>query len=569
MNTNKKVMLIVILMLGALSISTIINVWINFRDFGKITAIDKSNSIAESVRDGLTAHMVTGTMDKRDLFLENMKRHQHVDTLRVIRSQALIQEFGQGTTDIYKYDDIEKNVLRTGEAQTTLKETPTEVLLRVTIPYIATKYGNPNCLSCHTSSKEGDVLGAITMEMDIQDLRHLGIEAIGKTVGILILFFILAILVARHYIKPYVKLFDDLEDGISRAYRGDFSYHVQTSLSNEAGKVAKRLNDLSEIFRFKKTIELDDSKELIYERIAYILKNTFEIQSFALFENHTETNKRKVVQCSEDLRHSPIFNETNLTKCRANRTGLLVNSLEFHEICKTCFMEKREYLCLPFRISSEYSLTLLIYANNPKELLEYKEIVPIITNYLELAEPVLEARFLMHKLEERSLKDGLTGLYNRRFLDQFIEVNLNSEKEFSVMMIDIDFFKQVNDTYGHDVGDTVIKELSSVLQNNIKGSDLAIRYGGEEFLIMLFNTNYDVIEKIATAIKVEFSKKSFKANDKVFNKTLSIGIALYPKDAPKVWQAIKFADVALYEAKETGRNKIVRFEPKMYEEEEF
>ena len=568
MNTNKKVMLIVVVMLGALSFSTIFNVWINFRDFGKMTATDKAHSIAESVRDGLTAHMVLGTMEKRDLFLENMKKHQNVDTLRVIRSQKLIEEFGVGTTDIYKYDDIEKNVLQTGKPETVIKETPTEVILRVTIPYIATKYGNPNCLTCHVANQEGDVLGAITMEMNINDLRQLGIEAIAKTVAILILFLFIAILVARHYIKPYVKLFDDLEDGISRAYRGDFSYHVETSLSNEAGKVARRLNDLSEIFRFKKTIELDDSKGQIYERISYILSNTFEIKSFALFENHTETNKRIVVESSEDLKHSPIFDETNLTKCRANRTGLVVNSLEFHKICKTCYMEKREYLCLPFSISPEYSLTLLLYANNKEELLKYKEMVPIISNYFELAEPVLEAKFLMHKLEERSLKDGLTGLYNRRFLDQFVEVNLTEDREFSVMMIDIDFFKQVNDTYGHDVGDTVIKELSAVLQNNIKGSDLAIRYGGEEFLVIVFNSNYEIIEKIATSIKVEFSKKSFKANDKVFNKTLSIGIALYPEDAQRVWQAIKFADVALYQAKETGRNKIVRFENKMYTEEE-
>jgi diguanylate cyclase (GGDEF)-like protein len=568
MNTNKKVMLIVVVMLGALSFSTIFNVWINFRDFGKMTATDKAHSIAESVRDGLTAHMVLGTMEKRDLFLENMKKHQNVDTLRVIRSQKLIEEFGVGTTDIYKYDDIEKNVLQTGKSETVIKETPTKVILRVTIPYIATKYGNPNCLTCHIANQEGDVLGAITMEMNINDLRQLGIEAIAKTVAILILFLIIAVLVARHYIKPYVKLFDDLEDGISRAYRGDFSYHVETSLSNEAGKIARRLNDLSEIFRFKKTIELDDSKGQIYERISYILSNTFEIKSFALFENHSETNKRVVVESSEDLKHSPIFDETNLTKCRAHRTGLVVNSLEFHKICKTCYMEKREYLCLPFSISPEYSLTLLLYANNKEELLKYKEMVPIISNYFELAEPVLEAKFLMHKLEERSLKDGLTGLYNRRFLDQFVEVNLPEDKDFSVMMLDIDFFKQVNDTYGHDVGDTVIKELSAVLQNNIKGSDLAIRYGGEEFLVIVFNSNYEIIEKIATSIKVEFSKKSFKANDKIFNKTLSIGISIYPADGQRVLQVIKFADVALYQAKETGRNKIVRFEHSMYTEEE-
>lgn len=568
MNTNKKVMLIVIVMLGVLSLATIVNVWINFRDFGQKVAIDKANSIAQSVRDGLTAHMILGAMDKRDLFLENMKLHQKVDRLRVIRSPKVIEEFGVGSTDIYKYDDIEKYVLQTGLSKTTITENSTEVKLRVTIPYVATKYGSPNCLSCHIQNVEGDILGAITMEMNIADLRQLGIEAIFKTIAILFLFLVISIFVARHYIKPYLKLFDDLEDGISRAYRGDFSYHVETSLSNEAGKVARRLNDLSEIFRFKKTIELDDSKEQIYERMGYILEHTFDIKSYVLFENQSEHKTRKAVRFSDDLVHSPLFEETNLASCRANRTNLLVNSLEFYDICKTCKMQNRESLCLPFTISSEYSLTLLIYANNKEELLKYKEMIPIISNYFELAEPVLEAKFLMHKLEEKSLKDGLTGLYNRRFLDQFVELHFTNEKELAVLMFDIDFFKSVNDTYGHDVGDIVIKEFATILQNNIKGSDLAIRYGGEEFLLIIFNANHENVQKIANSIKDDFSKKRFKAGEKVFQKTTSIGISHLPTDGYGLWQVIKYADIALFEAKETGRNKIVHFEKRMSNEEE-
>lgn len=561
-------MLVVILMLGILSLATIINVWINFRDFGQKVAIDKANSIAQSVRDGLTTHMILGAMDKRDLFLENMKLHQKVESLRVIRSPKVIEEFGAGSTDAYKYDDIEKYVLQTGISKTTITENSTEVKLRVTIPYIATKYGSPNCLSCHIQNVEGDILGAITMELNIADLRQLGIEAIFKTIAILLLFLIISIFVARHYIKPYLKLFDDLEDGISRAYRGDFSYQVETSLSNEAGKVVRRLNDLSEIFRFKKTIELDDSKEQIYERMGYILNQTFDIKSYVLFENQSENKTRKVVKYSDDLIHSPLFVETNLAFCRASRTNLVVNSLEFYEICKTCKMQNRENLCLPFAISSEYSLTLLIYANNKEELLRYKEMVPIISNYFELAEPVLESKFLMHKLEERSLKDGLTGLYNRRFLDQFVELNLANDRELAVLMLDIDFFKSVNDTYGHDVGDIVIKEFATILQNNIKGSDLAIRYGGEEFLLIIFNANHENIQKIANAIREDFSKKTFKAGDKVFQKTTSIGVSHLPIDGHGLWQVIKYADIALFEAKETGRNKIVRFEKRMFNEEE-
>lgn len=130
-------------------------------------------------------------------------------------------------------------------------------------------------------------------------------------------------------------------------------------------------------------------------------------------------------------------------------------------------------------------------------------------------------------------------------------------------MIDVDFFKMVNDTYGHDVGDQVISGLSNIIQNTIREADLAVRFGGEEFIVLLYNSAPEGAERVAQKIKSRFSEMVFEVNHERFSKTLSVGISMFPEDGPTVWRAIKFADIALYKAKESGRNQVVRFHSSM------
>jgi diguanylate cyclase (GGDEF)-like protein len=173
----------------------------------------------------------------------------------------------------------------------------------------------------------------------------------------------------------------------------------------------------------------------------------------------------------------------------------------------------------------------------------------------------------MNKLHEKSLRDGMTNLYNRRFLDNYLDKNIKDGDKFYMMMIDIDFFKQVNDTYGHDVGDEVIKYLSDVLARYIKYPNLPVRYGGEEFLAIVYNNNLDEVRQLASDIRAEFSSKVINANSETFSKTLSVGIASFPEDSQSAWETLKHADVALYNAKNSGRDKVVTFESSMYDED--
>jgi two-component system cell cycle response regulator len=131
-------------------------------------------------------------------------------------------------------------------------------------------------------------------------------------------------------------------------------------------------------------------------------------------------------------------------------------------------------------------------------------------------------------------------------------------RPISIMMLDIDHFKQVNDTYGHNVGDEVIKEFANRIINNIRPSDLAVRYGGEEFVVILNNTDMPNTQTVAERIRSQIETVPFKVStaDGMINKTTSLGISVLRKEGDTVETILKRADEALYAAKHGGRNRI-------------
>ena len=165
----------------------------------------------------------------------------------------------------------------------------------------------------------------------------------------------------------------------------------------------------------------------------------------------------------------------------------------------------------------------------------------------------------------------MTGLKNRRFLEEYAETLISQCKRRNVpmtlLMMDLDYFKPVNDTYGHDAGDQVLRELAVLLQENVRESDLVIRYGGEEFLIVLLETDAESSLQVAEKIRAAVEKHKFKVGGTSLSKTISAGLADYPNDGQAFWQVLKFADVSLYAAKEGGRNQVVRFHKDLWSED--
>lgn len=606
MNTNRKILFIVALMLIGLAVATITNVALNFREYGYNNAIEKSKMTAEIVRDGLTAHMVNGMMDKRQFFLSNIANIKDVQALWIVRADKVVMQHGEGLDNERPRDAIDRKVLKEGIIVRNIQEDTQNAVLRVTIPYIATAYGSPNCLSCH-NAKEGDVLGAISMEFNINEIRQTGAITIAKIFAINLVFLIIALWVTNHYFKPYMQLFENLQQGIKRARTGDFSFRFKTTLKDAGSEVAEQMNtlfekmeetfggikhnlntfvsrsnisctdplnsagaiikELSDVYKFKKTIELDSSKDAIYERFIYVLKEKFHFSHFALYEVDKTIKERKLIYITDHTSFCLPAADTNPVECRAYRTNSDVYSTDFPNVCNNCDNTK-EYTCIPFNINDDLSLILSYSANSSEEIETMNLALPSIKNYFEAAKAVIESRTLMDKLRDSSLRDGATRLYNRRFLEEFIDRSaaqaLRSNVNYAVLMIDIDFFKMVNDTYGHDAGDLVIKSLAEILQHSIRKSDLPIRYGGEEFLVLLHNTTQEGALAIAEKIRTVFNGKKFQFGSDTIQKTLSIGVSHFPLHADSLWKVIKFADIALYEGKHTGRNRVIQFEERMF-----
>ncbi len=164
---------------------------------------------------------------------------------------------------------------------------------------------------------------------------------------------------------------------------------------------------------------------------------------------------------------------------------------------------------------------------------------------------------------EMAVTDGLTGLHNRRYLDSHLQTLFDRavarRRPLSVMITDLDRFKTVNDAHGHDGGDDVLREFARRLRKNVRGIDLACRFGGEEFVVVMPDTEGAVAEKVAERIRAEIAQLPFAVGreGKTIEVTVSVGVSSVLKGVDTVAALMKRADVALYEAKSGGRNRVV------------
>jgi diguanylate cyclase (GGDEF)-like protein/PAS domain S-box-containing protein len=174
-----------------------------------------------------------------------------------------------------------------------------------------------------------------------------------------------------------------------------------------------------------------------------------------------------------------------------------------------------------------------------------------------------EIRLLQAKLAEMAIRDGLTGLFNRRYLDETLEREIARARRegypLSLVMIDVDRFKEINDTYGHQAGDEVLRALASQLHAQVRAEDVPCRYGGEEFLILLPGMPLAAATERAEAWRAEFSGHVVRFGNFELRNTASFGVASYPEHGKNPDELTRCADQALYRAKGEGRNRVVSY----------
>lgn len=182
-----------------------------------------------------------------------------------------------------------------------------------------------------------------------------------------------------------------------------------------------------------------------------------------------------------------------------------------------------------------------------------------------LRQQLEEIQHLQAALQEQAIRDSLTGCFNRRYLDETLERELSrAQREgypLSLLILDLDHFKQINDSYGHQAGDEALKQLASMLAADIRHEDVLCRYGGEEFVILLPRMPLKVAEKRAERWRQMISQLRLAIGDIEMGFTASIGLACYPEHGKTADELTQLADLALYIAKHEGRNRVVVYSP--------
>jgi diguanylate cyclase (GGDEF)-like protein len=163
-----------------------------------------------------------------------------------------------------------------------------------------------------------------------------------------------------------------------------------------------------------------------------------------------------------------------------------------------------------------------------------------------------------------AIYDTLTNLYNRRYFEEGLEIEVqksfSSKTPLSLIMVDIDHFKKMNDTFGHPEGDKILREIASLLKTSVRKKDTVARYGGEEFILILPGANLEESSMIAERIRQSVERTAFEVRQTRLNITISLGISNFPVHRPKSdKELVKMADLALYEAKNAGRNRVCIF----------
>jgi len=167
-------------------------------------------------------------------------------------------------------------------------------------------------------------------------------------------------------------------------------------------------------------------------------------------------------------------------------------------------------------------------------------------------------------ITELAFKDSLTALYNMRYfknrLEQEFERHLRHGAPLAIIQIDLDFFKDVNDTWGHQAGDAVLKSVSSVIMSNCRKSEIAARVGGEEMCIIACDCSDDAAMHLAERLRVAIKNSSSNWQGHAIKITASFGVAIADSNTVTAWQVYQHADDAMYQAKQTGRNKVCRYQ---------
>lgn len=313
-------------------------------------------------------------------------------------------------------------------------------------------------------------------------------------------------------------------------------------------------------------LKIEKNLNVIYEEVRELMEA--DVFGIALYKNNLLYYDLFIVDGNlKDYGSVALEEETFGGWCYKNKKNVLINDIEkeynkyisskSNELGNCNFKDIQSLVFCPIIIESKVIgiLSVQSYNKNAYNKNDIKKL-EILTSYIAIA---LENARLFNKIEYAATHDGLTEILNREEILNRGEFVLKNKENCSIILIDIDYFKSINDNYGHAAGDYVLKSISTIMQEIISENGYIGRFGGEEFLIVIYDCNFDKVMKIAEQLRSYVENYKFIVDSQKIDVTVSLGTYNYCNGDKNFYNNIKFADKALYMAKALGRNKVISY----------
>ena len=337
-----------------------------------------------------------------------------------------------------------------------------------------------------------------------------------------------------------------------------------TKLAQSVRNLEKRNRESAEINRMGEFLQSCRSEEEIFTVATRTMKALFPEDSGRTYMMDEDNSLRLVAQWGEP---APVETMVDSRSCWVVRRGQShQEEPDCHDtLCPHCCEKGYGSLCVP--LLAEGKVTGIIKLNMAVSEAEMADAAaerqPLMATVAEqLAFAVTNLR-LQERLRQQSIKDPLTGLFNRRRLEEILQLELSRALRhggrLGVIMLDVDHFKHFNDTYGHEAGDSVLREIGTILRSKLRREDTACRYGGEEFTLIVPETDQAGLRKLAELVRARVEEQVATVLDQEVEEpvTVSLGAAVFPEHGQDTHTLLQAADEALYQAKRSGRNQVV------------
>lgn len=533
--------------------------------------------------------------------INSVRMQREISDLWISRSDDFSASLGKKKSEFR--DQIERNVYiskQSSEEEARKVEGTNDSEVRVSFPIIAEQ----KCIACHPNIREGNVIGAINATILLKDniydiIFSNEIEFLAFVIGASLL----TMIILMFSVKGFSLTSKSIQDAMVGATNGDFTHRVRSGMigTDKLAKLSNKLlesldknliaidNKIAKIFIYNKSLysknplirlsevineivalysfkgKIDSMKKTndIYKEIQIVIQKYIKYKSlvFAELINGEVVSGYKI---ENDATIKVMAGEINSIEKRLNNDN---KNVLYNDDKGSIFISTSRgglnVIDLKFVITNKLTTYYSIMLDSQKELSEKEKSITRIYNYMREARYIINNKMLLRQIEESSYTDPLTKAYNRFFLDRHsdkLKEKLEKHISFGVLMLDIDHFKNINDTYGHAVGDAGIVLLVETIRKVIRPIDKLVRYGGEEFVVILDNADMEEAKRVAEKIRTAFAMaKKCSRGELTFNKSVSIGVSVMPEFSKDIWECINQADTALYEAKEGGRNRVVPY----------